>query len=202
MGQLSSHCQQQQSYSGLRSPGRSNSTFWNFFVIALFHFLLLLLLLFVVSVVVVVFVSFCCFLKKFICLCKQLTLMCLIEVVDPGKGPGRPASHPPPPPPLFLHQTEAQRAEKNFFKTTLSPFISGFGWPGSPPDPQLNGITSKSSPTQGNVGDSRYLNQKCTFTMRMAPSRPNGTDQNKLRNYPIPPYVLITPLYLPFTPFI
>ena len=24
-----SHCQQQQSYSGLRSPGRSNSTFWN-----------------------------------------------------------------------------------------------------------------------------------------------------------------------------
>ena len=25
-----SHCQQQQSYSGLRSPGRSNSTFWNY----------------------------------------------------------------------------------------------------------------------------------------------------------------------------
>ena len=26
---IPSHCQQQQSYSGLRSPGRSNSTFWN-----------------------------------------------------------------------------------------------------------------------------------------------------------------------------
>ena len=195
MGQLSSHCQQQQSYSGLRSPGRSNSTFWNFFIIALFHFLLLLLLLFVVSVVVVFFVSFCCFLKKFICLCKQLTLMCLIEVVDPGKGPGRPASF------IFTPNWGPKGRKKSFWDHPL-PLYLRVWMTGLPPDPQLNGITSKSSPTQGNVGDSRYLNQKCTFTMRMAPSRPNGTDQNKLRNYPIPPYVLITPLYLLFTPFI
>ena len=33
-----SHCQQQQSYSGLRSPGRSNSTyFWNDSYIQTFH---------------------------------------------------------------------------------------------------------------------------------------------------------------------
>ena len=31
-------------------------------------------------------------------------------------------------PPLFLDQTEAGRAEKNFFKTALPPLISGSGW--------------------------------------------------------------------------
>ena len=37
----------------------------------------------------------------------------LLSVADPGEGPGGPA---PPllPPPLFLDQTEARRAEKNF----------------------------------------------------------------------------------------
>ena len=34
-------------------------------------------------------------------------------MADPGEGPGEPA------PPLFLDQTEAQRAEKDFFKTAL-----------------------------------------------------------------------------------
>ena len=32
-----SHCQQQQSYSGLRSPGRSNWTFWNESWVQTFH---------------------------------------------------------------------------------------------------------------------------------------------------------------------
>ena len=32
-----SHCQQHQSYSGLRSPGRSNSTFWNDSWVQTFH---------------------------------------------------------------------------------------------------------------------------------------------------------------------
>ena len=32
-----SHCKQQQSYSGLRSPGRSNSTFWNDSWVQTFH---------------------------------------------------------------------------------------------------------------------------------------------------------------------
>ena len=36
----------------------------------------------------------------------------LLSVADPGEGPGGPA--PPLPPPLFLDQTEARRAEKNF----------------------------------------------------------------------------------------
>ena len=35
-------------------------------------------------------------------------------VADPGEGPGGPGS-----PPLFLDQTEAQRAEKNFFPLFL-----------------------------------------------------------------------------------
>ena len=34
-------------------------------------------------------------------------------MADPGEGPGGP--------PLFFHQTEARRAEKNFFGDTLSP---------------------------------------------------------------------------------
>ena len=50
--------------------------------------------------------------------------MFLIEVADSGKGPGGARS---PLPPLFLGQTEAQRAEKKFFETTPSPFISGSG---------------------------------------------------------------------------
>ena len=33
----------------------------------------------------------------------------MTSVADPGEGPGGPA-----PPPLFLHQTDARRAEKNF----------------------------------------------------------------------------------------
>ena len=37
-------------------------------------------------------------------------------VADPGQGPG-----PPGPPFLFLGQTEAQRAEKNFFETAPPP---------------------------------------------------------------------------------
>ena len=37
-------------------------------------------------------------------------------------------------PTLFLDQTEAQRAEKNFFKTAPPPRISGSGWP----DPSLS----------------------------------------------------------------
>ena len=37
----------------------------------------------------------------------------LLSVADPGEGPGGPAP-PLPPPPLFLDQTEARRAEKNF----------------------------------------------------------------------------------------
>ena len=36
-----------------------------------------------------------------------------MTMADPGEGPGEPA------PPLFLDQTEAQRAEKDFFKTAL-----------------------------------------------------------------------------------
>ena len=36
-------------------------------------------------------------------------------------------------PPLFLDQTEARRAEKNFWETT--PLISGSGWPPPPPPP-------------------------------------------------------------------
>ena len=36
----------------------------------------------------------------------------LLSVADPGEGPGGPA--PPLPPSLFLDQTEARRAEKNF----------------------------------------------------------------------------------------
>ena len=38
----------------------------------------------------------------------------LLSVADPGEGPGGPAPPLPPPPPLFLDQTEARRAEKNF----------------------------------------------------------------------------------------
>ena len=40
-------------------------------------------------------------------------------VVDPGKGPGELA------PPLFLDQTEAQGAGKNFFKTSPHPLSQG-----------------------------------------------------------------------------
>ena len=44
-----------------------------------------------------------------------------IVVADPGEGPGGPAPSPPPHP-LFLDQTEAQRAEKSFWR--LSPPLS------------------------------------------------------------------------------
>ena len=47
---------------------------------------------------------------------------CRIQVRGPGGGAL-----------LFLDQTEAQRAEKNFFETAPPPhFISGSGWPGPP----------------------------------------------------------------------
>ena len=51
-------------------------------------------------------------------------------VADPGEGPGGPG------PPLFLHQTEARRAEKNFFETGPL-LLSGSGWPDPPPPPPL-----------------------------------------------------------------
>ena len=38
--------------------------------------------------------------------------------------------------PLFLHQTEARRAEKNFFETG-SPLLSGSGWPDPPFPPYI-----------------------------------------------------------------
>ena len=40
-------------------------------------------------------------------------------MADPGKGPGGPA-----PPPLFLDQTEAQKAKKNFFGDHPPPPLS------------------------------------------------------------------------------
>ena len=47
------------------------------------------------------------------------------SVADPGGGPGAP---------LFLDETKARRAEKNFFlRSAPSPLISGFGRP--PPSP-------------------------------------------------------------------
>ena len=48
----------------------------------------------------------CIFIKEVI------RFQALLSVADPGEGPGGPA--PPLPPPLFLDQTEARRAEKNF----------------------------------------------------------------------------------------
>ena len=36
--------------------------------------------------------------------------------MDPGEGPGARS-------PLFLHETEAQRAEKKFFETGLPPYL-------------------------------------------------------------------------------
>ena len=58
-----------------------------------------------------------------------------MTMADPGKaGPKSPS-----PPPLFLDQTEAQRAEKDFLRP-LS-LISGSEWPPPPlsagPDPPL-----------------------------------------------------------------
>ena len=44
------------------------------------------------------------------------------SVVDPGEGPGRPGD---PGPPLCLDQTEARRAEKNFFFFKLSSRYAG-----------------------------------------------------------------------------
>ena len=57
---------------------------------------------------------------------QELHVIFSSAVADPGEGPGEPC---PPPPPLFLHHTEAQRAEKFFFETE-PPFISGYGRPG------------------------------------------------------------------------
>ena len=54
-----------------------------------------------------------------------LTFKLFFAVPDPREGPERP--------PLFLDQTEAQRAGKNFWPPpTPSSLISGSGWPGSP----------------------------------------------------------------------
>ena len=54
-----------------------------------------------------------------------------ITVVDPGKGPGKPA------PPLFLDQTEAWRAEKKFFLDHSSPLFQGLD-DCPPPPPTLS----------------------------------------------------------------
>ena len=40
-----------------------------------------------------------------------------------GGGPAGPAPPPPPPPHLFLDQTEAWRAKKNFFWVQAPPFL-------------------------------------------------------------------------------
>ena len=42
-------------------------------------------------------------------------------MADPGEGPGGGGGGAPPPPPLFLDQTEAQRAEKYFWRPGPSP---------------------------------------------------------------------------------
>ena len=59
-----------------------------------------------------------------------------VAVADLGEGPG---------PPLLLDQTEALRAETNFFGDR-SPLISGSGWPVPPLseglDPPLSGVGS------------------------------------------------------------
>ena len=55
-----------------------------------------------------------------------------ITVADPGEGPGG-----GPVPPLFLDQTEAQRAEKNFFQT-VPPYLRV--WMTAPPRPLSEGL--------------------------------------------------------------
>ena len=51
------------------------------------------------------------------------TIWDTLAVADSGQGP----------PPLCLDQTEARRAERNFFWDRLPPLISGTGWPPPPP---------------------------------------------------------------------
>ena len=54
------------------------------------------------------------------------SLRLLYAVADPGEGPGGAS------PLLFLDQTEAQKAGKNFFWRPGSPLIWGSWWPGPP----------------------------------------------------------------------
>ena len=53
---------------------------------------------------------------------KALSLRC---VTQNGKNPVADPAPPPHSPQLFLDQTEAQRAEKNFFGPVISRFASG-----------------------------------------------------------------------------
>ena len=55
-------------------------------------------------------------------------------MADPGEGPGGPN----PPPPLFLDQTEARRAEKNFLETP-HPLSKGLD-DQAPPPPLSQGL--------------------------------------------------------------
>ena len=71
------------------------------------------------------------------------------SVADPGKGPG----NLPLPPPLFLDQTEARRAEKNFLETAPL-LISGSGWP---PLPLIWRSLFQFSLTYGNKWPGRFI---------------------------------------------
>ena len=61
--------------------------------------------------------------------CLTSPFTCILQWRIQGRGPGGAA------PLLFLDQTEAQRAGKNFFGDEL-PLISGSKWPAPPPAPQ------------------------------------------------------------------
>ena len=59
-----------------------------------------------------------------------------MAVVNPGEGSWGP--NPPPPPPLLLDQTEAQRAEINFFGDQAPPYLRVWITAPLPPRPNLS----------------------------------------------------------------
>ena len=67
------------------------------------------------------------------CLPESLQIRRLVPEADPGEGPRGGAQRGRPlPQPLFLEQSEARRAEKNFFENPFRSLISGSGSPGAP----------------------------------------------------------------------